>query len=209
MSRRVNGGNGRSTAIAYSFMNVGCRGWTGRSARQLSLLASVSSWPEEPDDLGFRLVKKLPFECGDPHTALRLARSSNCTNSLEIRGRNLLQRSDLQEAEETQQGLTGISGQLLDSRDLVGADQLAAAARPRRARVLRASIPRFLSNSLTDSRDRGNKNAVVYPKIGTGGYFDHTGCLGMARLPFTIGGKSFTSSYTSVMKRSVLACVSP
>ena len=63
--------SGRSTAIAYSFMNVGCRWWTGRSARQLSLLASVSSWPEEPDDLGFRLVKKLPFECGDSHTALR------------------------------------------------------------------------------------------------------------------------------------------
>ena len=32
------------------------------------------------------------------------------------------------------------------------------------------------SNSLTDSRDRGNKNAVVYPKIGTDGYFDHTTC---------------------------------
>ena len=102
-----------------------------------------------------------------------------------------------------------------------------------RDRVERVScahqFPVFLSNSLTYSRDRGNKNAVVFPKIGadwlfdlsgnqnffvfleigTDGYFDHTGCLGMARLPFTIGGKSFTSSYTSVMKRSVLACESP
>src|SRR6266508_914279 len=36
-----------------------------------------------------------------------------------------------------------------------------------------------------------------------GGY----GCLGIVRLPSTIGGKSFTSSYTSVMKRSLLCWV--
>lgn len=33
--------------------------------------------------------------------------------------------------------------------------------------------------------------------------------LGMFRFPSTTGGKSFTSSYTSVMKRSLLCLVSP
>jgi hypothetical protein len=33
--------------------------------------------------------------------------------------------------------------------------------------------------------------------------------LGIFRLPFTTGGKSFTSSYTSVMNRSLLCFVSP
>src|SRR5262249_29038638 len=32
---------------------------------------------------------------------------------------------------------------------------------------------------------------------------------GMIRLPLTTGGKSLSSSYTSVMKRSLLCCVSP
>src|SRR5215469_4081145 len=34
-------------------------------------------------------------------------------------------------------------------------------------------------------------------------------CLGICRFPCTTGGKSFTSSYTSVMYRSLLCCVSP
>ena len=54
-----------------------------------------------------------------------------------------------------------------------------------------------------------SRSGLFYREIGTDLYVDYKGCLGMARLPFTIGGKSFTSSYTSVMKRSVLACVSP
>jgi hypothetical protein len=43
-------------------------------------------------------------------------------------------------------------------------------------------------------------------EIGTDLYFDYKGCLGMARLPFTIGGKSFTSSYTSVIE-TIRACL--
>jgi hypothetical protein len=44
--------SGRSTTMAYSFMNVARQGWTRRSVRQLPLPAGVSSWssadPEKP-----------------------------------------------------------------------------------------------------------------------------------------------------------------
>ena len=40
-------------------------------------------------------------------------------------------------------------------------------------------------------------------------YFPGPVRLGIFRSPFTTGGKSFTSSYTSVMNRSLLCFVSP
>jgi len=48
--RRAKGGEGRSTAMAYSFMNIGRQGWTRRSVRQLPLPAGVSSWSSADPD---------------------------------------------------------------------------------------------------------------------------------------------------------------
>ena len=50
-------------------------------------------------------------------------------------------------------------------------------------------------------------NLIVAPWMGR--YLAGVECLGMFRFPLTTGGKSFTSSYTSVMNRSLLCLVSP
>jgi hypothetical protein len=47
------------------------------------------------------------------------------------------------------------------------------------------------------------------PLAGTWPYLPVPGRLGMVRSPLTTGGKSFTSSYTSLMNRSLLCFVSP
>jgi hypothetical protein len=40
----------------------------------------------------------------------------------------------------------------------------------------RINSPVFLLTSLTYNRDRGNKNAVVFPEIGADRFFDSKGC---------------------------------